>query len=76
MMCFACEQDFVWLAYLQSRGLIGPDGRIRPDATFEAIADDAAFAAVPDVPQATQAEEGKPEPADKPKFSCDDPTGG
>ena len=24
MMCIACQQDFMWLAYLESRGLIGP----------------------------------------------------
>jgi len=76
MMCLACEQDFMWLAYLQSRGLIGPDGRIRPDAALEAVGDDAAVATVPEKPLVTQAEEGKPQPADGPKFSCDDPTGG
>jgi len=26
MMCLACEQEGLWLAYLRRRGLITPDG--------------------------------------------------
>ena len=26
MMCLACEQDAMWFAYLQRKGLITPDG--------------------------------------------------
>jgi len=26
-MCLACEQEAMWYAYLQRRGLITPDGR-------------------------------------------------
>ena len=27
MMCIACEQELMWLAYLESRGLTGPEER-------------------------------------------------
>ena len=26
MMCIACEQDAMWFAYLERKGLITPDG--------------------------------------------------
>jgi len=64
MMCIACEQNFMWLAYLESRGLIGPDGRAIPGP----------FAA-PDKPLPTATEQ-ETEAADQKKFSCDDPTAG
>jgi hypothetical protein len=65
MMCIACQQDFMWLAYLESRGLIGPDGRATEPAPVT-------FADKPPSPPA----EDSGEPADKNKFSCDDPTAG
>jgi hypothetical protein len=65
MMCIACQQDFMWLAYLESRGLTGPDGRAAEPAPV-------AFADKPPSPPA----EDSDEPADKNKFSCDDPTAG
>jgi hypothetical protein len=31
-MCLACEQDAIWLAYLESQGLLQPDAAV--DALF------------------------------------------
>ena len=59
-MCIACQQDFMWLAYLESRGLLGPE---KPEAA------PGPFAAVPEV--SPQRREGEAAPASK--FSCDDP---
>jgi hypothetical protein len=75
-MCLACEQDAMWLAYLESRGLLKPDD----PAAVEAL-----FAAFPVQPLPLQAEKVQPEPetersgpateeAAKNPFSCDDPT--
>jgi hypothetical protein len=78
-MCFACEQDAIWLAYLESKGLLNPDD----PAAVEAL-----FSAFPVQPLPVQAEWDKPTPeapdtAVKPvvakpvatnPFSCDDPT--
>jgi hypothetical protein len=71
-MCLACEEDAIWLAYLESRGLLQPDN---PAAT------EALFAAFPVQPLPTQPEQAAPpedEPvkAEKNPFSCDDPTAG
>ena len=72
MMCLACEQDAIWLAYLESRGLLKPD---------DPAAVDALFASFPVQPLPTQQAEEQL-PADAPKqapqnpFSCDDPTNG
>ena len=75
-MCLACEQDAIWLAYLESQGLLKPDD---PEAV------DALFSAFPVQPLPVQAEEPG-EQADasakvsdkrsKNPFSCDDPTAG
>lgn len=69
-MCLACEQDAIWLAYLESQGLLKPDD----PAAIEAL-----FASFPVQPLPVQpAADGKPvnAPAKPPKnpFSCDDPT--
>jgi len=75
-MCLACEQDAIWLAYLESQGLLKPDD---PEAV------DALFSAFPVQPLPVRAEESKPQTdtsakaADKMSknpFSCDDPTAG
>jgi hypothetical protein len=66
MMCIACEQDFMWLAYLESRGLIEADGR--PTAR--------GLAAFADKQPSSPIEESTPEPTVENKFSCDDPTAG
>ena len=74
MMCLACQQDAIWLAYLESQGLLKPDD---PEAV------DALFSAFPVQPLPVQAEESEPQAdgsakvADKNTknpFSCDDPT--
>ena len=79
-MCLACEQDAIWLAYLDSQGLLKPDD----PAAVEAL-----FSAFPVKPLPVQSEWVKPETAAageiegntaaaKPvinnPFSCDDPT--
>jgi hypothetical protein len=37
-MCLACEQDAMWFAYLQRKGLITPDGYLveQPPSVFAA----------------------------------------
>ena len=74
-MCLACEQDAIWLAYLESKGLLKGD---------DPAAIDALFSAFPVQPLPVQAEWDAPTPeapaeaAEKPAagnpFSCDDPT--
>jgi hypothetical protein len=70
-MCLACEEDAIWLAYLESRGLLSRDD---PEAAA------ALFAEFPVQPVPAQGEgaEPKPEQTTKPAqnnpFTCDDPT--
>ena len=75
-MCLACEQDAIWLAYLDSQGLLNPDD----PAAVEAL-----FGAFPVQPLPVQPEWDSPTPeapakTSTPKqvvknpFSCDDPT--
>ena len=74
-MCMACEQDAMWLAYLDSQGLLKPDD----PAAVEAL-----FSAFPVQPLPVQAEwdsptpeppaKSAPNPAANNPFSCDDPT--
>ncbi len=74
-MCWACEQDAIWLAYLDSQGLLKPDD---PEAV------EALFAVFPVQPLPGQSDWDKPTPeapaktapktAAKSPFSCDDPT--
>jgi len=74
-MCLACEQDAIWLAYLESRGLLRPD---------DPAAVDALFSAFPVQPLPVQRGQRQSEPqqrdagrdlkAEKNPFSCDDPT--
>ena len=33
-MCLACEQDAIWLAYLESQGLLKPDDPEAVEALF------------------------------------------
>jgi hypothetical protein len=71
-MCLACEQDAIWFAYLESRGLVQPD---------DPAAVDALFSAFPVQPLPVRGEgDAQPrsakndlKPANNP-FSCDDPT--
>jgi hypothetical protein len=66
MMCIACEQEFMWLAYLEGRGLNPSDGPAMMRSPF---------APLPDKASSPPAEGTEPS-ADKPNFACDDPTGG
>jgi hypothetical protein len=66
-MCIACEQEFMWLAYLESRGLVAPDNPATARTPLAAFADK---------PPSTPTEQSEPEAADKNKFACDDPTAG
>jgi hypothetical protein len=75
-MCLACEQDAIWLAYLESKGLLNPDDPAAVDALFSAFP-------VQPLPVQTEwdgatpeASDTTPKPATKNPFSCDDPTNG
>jgi hypothetical protein len=77
MMCLACEQDAIWLAYLESRGLLKPDDPAAVEALFSA------FPVQPlpvqtdwDAPTPEAPGDTAPNPAAKNPFSCDDPTTG
>ena len=71
-MCLACEQDAIWFAYLESRGLLQPDDPAAVDALFSAFP-------VQKLPM--QGEANAPQRSvsnalktDNNPFSCDDPT--
>ena len=76
-MCLACEQDAIWLAYLDRQGLLKADDAAAADALFSQ------FPAKP-LPLQRQPEWDDPTPEapanaapDRPvpnPFSCDDPT--
>jgi hypothetical protein len=70
-MCWACEQDAIWLAYLESQGLLQPDD---PKAV------EALFGAFPVQPVPVQGEaQAKIEPSSPPDrnpYFCDDPKAG
>ncbi len=84
-MCLACEQDAIWLAYLDSQGMLKPDD---PDAVEKFFAD-FPVQSLPEQPIPGQSLSGQSEwdsptpeapsrpsrkPAAKNPFSCDDPT--
>jgi hypothetical protein len=72
-MCLACEEDGIWLAYLESKGLLKADDP-------EAVA--ALFGAFPVQPLPMREEPAASAPREKESakapgpFSCDDPTAG
>lgn len=67
-MCLACEQDEIWLAYLESRGLLQPDDPAAVDALFGAFP-------VQPLPVQQAADDAAAEPPEAAnRFSCDDPT--
>jgi len=70
MMCLACEQDAMWFAYLQRRGLITPGGYLveQPPSLIDPIE--------PTVTQDEKKQKNVPDPAQKDLFSCDDPSNG
>lgn len=76
-MCLACEQDAIWLAYLESQGLLQPD---------DPAAAEKLFAGFPVQPLPAQSEPrvkaedpavsaNSSAPAQNP-FFCDDPKAG
>lgn len=71
MMCIACEQDAMWFAYLQRKGLITPDGYLVEEPPFLG---DAVEATPPQQGATKEKGAGVAEAAaaDKNKFSCDD----
>jgi hypothetical protein len=75
-MCLACEQDAIWLAYLESRGLLNPDDPAALEEFFSAFPVQPLPAQSDDwdkpTPEAPSSE--TPAPAAKNPFSCDDPT--
>ena len=75
-MCLACEQDAIWLAYLESQGLLQPDD----PAAVEAL-----FAGFPVQPLPARSEAGVKaqdrtssdnSAAEQKPFFCDDPKTG
>jgi hypothetical protein len=70
MMCLACEQQGLWFAYLQRRGLITPDGYLVEQPPF--LAD----AAEPQPAQPADKDEAPASVADTNKVSGDDPKAG
>ena len=71
-MCLACEQDAIWLAYLESRGLLKPDDPAAVEALF------GAFPVQPLPVQPADGEKAENAAARQPNnpFACDDPTAG
>lgn len=79
-MCLACEQDAIWLAYLDSQGLLKDDDPAAVEELF------AAFpvkplpvkrewdAPTPEAPADALPKSAVPKPAENNPFSCDDPT--
>jgi hypothetical protein len=77
MMCLACEQDVIWLAYLESQGLLTPDDPAAVDALFSAFPEQP-LPVQPDWDRPTPEAPAKAAPKAAPNnpFSCDDPTVG
>ena len=71
MMCIACEQEAMWFAYLQRKGLITPDGYLVEEPPFLAGPIELSPAL-----EEKKKEENARDPAQKDLFSCDDPTAG
>jgi hypothetical protein len=81
MMCLACEQDAIWLAYLDSQGLLKPDDPAAVDALFSAFPVQPLPVQAewdkptPEAPANAAAKAAGPKPAANNPFSCDDPQG-
>ena len=86
-MCLACEQDAIWLAYLESQDLLKPDDPAAVEVLFSAFPEqplprqaewDAPTPEAPAKPllkQPASQQSAVEQPAKNP-FSCDDPTAG
>jgi hypothetical protein len=76
-MCLACEQDAIWFAYLESRGLLKPDDPAAVDALFSAFPVQPLPMQEEAAPQASASAAASSNDKDsKNPFSCDDPTAG
>ena len=79
-MCLACEQDAIWLAYLDSQGLLKPDDPAAIEELFSAFPVQPLpvkpewDAPTPEAPAATSPRPAVTTPAANNPFSCDDPT--
>jgi hypothetical protein len=74
-MCLACEQDAIWLSYLESRGLLNPDDPAAVDALFSAFpVQPVPVQAEWDAPTPEAPADAAPNPAAPNPFACDDPT--
>jgi hypothetical protein len=74
MMCLACEQQGLWLAYLQKRGLITPDGYLTEQPPF--LADGGEPQTEPQPAEQAGADETPASAADSNKISGGDPKAG
>ena len=71
-MCLACEEDAMWIAYLESRGLLKADDPAAVEALFSAFP----VQPLPMQPEPAEQPDKAPAPAGQNPFSCDDPTAG
>jgi hypothetical protein len=71
-MCLACEEDAIWLASLESRGLLQPDDPAATEALFATFP----VQPLPAQPEPVEPSASTPAKAEKNPFSCDDPTAG
>ena len=71
-MCLACEQDAIWLAYLESQGLLKPDDPEAVEALFGAFP----VQPVPLQGETAQSKDGPSSPPDRNPYFCDDPKAG
>jgi cell division septation protein DedD len=74
-MCLACEQDAIWLAYLDSQGLLKPDDPAAVEALFSSFpVQELPVQPDSDKPTPEAPAGAAPKPAAKNPFTCDDPT--
>lgn len=79
-MCLACEQDAIWLAYLDGQGLLKPDDPAAVDELFSAFPVQPLpvkpewDAPTPEAPADAVPKPATAKPAPTNPFSCDDPT--
>ena len=71
-MCWACEQDAIWLAYLESQGLVQPDDPAAVEVLFEAFP----VQLVPVQSERTETKEKPSSATDRIPYSCDAPKAG
>jgi hypothetical protein len=69
-MCLACEQDAIWLMYLESQGLLKPDDPAAVEALFSTFP----VQQLPVKPDDGMKSESTPIAAPTNPFTCDDPT--